>query len=77
MHAPGLLVLIEAAAIMANGMELFLLFMHARHLQTLISTVSSALRRLNIQEASLLRARHDQEALIAKLTDSATAHTSN
>lgn len=32
-------------------------------------------RRLNVQEASLMRAKHDQEALIAKLTDS-TAHSS-
>ena len=32
--------------------------------------------RLNIQEASLLRARQDQEALIAKLTDS-TAYGSD
>ncbi len=33
-------------------------------------------RRLNVQEASLMRAKHDQEALIAKLTDS-TAHSSD
>ena len=32
--------------------------------------------RLNVQEASLMRAKRDQEALIAKLTDS-TAHNSD
>ncbi|KAL3157389.1 hypothetical protein ABBQ32_011866 [Trebouxia sp. C0010 RCD-2024] len=42
----------------------------ANDVLTQLDDKQQQLERLNIQEASLLRARQDQEALIAKLTDS-------
>lgn len=48
----------------------------AKDVLTQLDDKQQQLERLNIQEASLLRARQDQEALIAKLTDS-TAHVSD
>ncbi|KAA6424446.1 MAG: intraflagellar transport particle [Trebouxia sp. A1-2] len=47
----------------------------AKELHTQVDDKQQQLERLNVQEASLMRAKHDQEALIAKLTDS-TAHSS-
>ncbi|KAL3159415.1 hypothetical protein ABBQ38_009845 [Trebouxia sp. C0009 RCD-2024] len=42
----------------------------AKDVLTQLHDKQQQLERLNIQEASLLRARQDQDALIAKLTDS-------
>lgn len=42
----------------------------SKELLTQLDDRQQQLERLNIQEASLLRARHDQEVVIAKLTDS-------
>lgn len=48
----------------------------SKELHTLVDDKQQHIERLNVQEASLMRAKHDQEALIAKLTDS-TAHSSD